>query len=202
MDGVPYEYKKGSLSAGKGRPGNDGYYISCHQREGLIVKQGEFKGIDIVLYPKDTNKVATSVNNIKALITKNKGVAIGDIYTGDSRFDSVPYKLNGQKVAPKIISWQQYGKALAGEVELMFSTTNGDDYYSYKTMNGDEFQMELISATPIVVKGNAMVNSQGYMAKFRIPSLVLRRFYYGHYTPLYTEEYKELKDVEFYIVLR
>ncbi|MCX6183247.1 MAG: hypothetical protein NT150_15145 [Bacteroidetes bacterium] len=200
LDGVPYDFKKASLSLGSGEASaGKSYKIYCYTKEGLIVKQGQFSGMTIQLYAKDTNNL--TAKNIQTLFTKYKGQTIGDIST-PFWLDSVPFKVNGQKMAPKLISWELYGKNLAADIEFSFHTQNGDDFYSYKTMNGDQFQIELVSATPIVVQGNGKSCSQGYMAKFKIPSVRVTRFWYGHYSPMYTEEYKEFKDVEFYILLK
>ncbi len=198
MDGTPYEYKKASLSIGSGAISEKCYALNCYTREGLIVKQGSFDGMSVALYSKNG---APTMSTVKSLLEKYKGQLIGDIYT-TTIYDSVPYKINDNWKAPKLITWEQYGKDLAADVEFDFNTSNGDDFYAYKTMNGDQFQIELISSSPIVVKGNGGSYAQGYMAKFKIPSIKLTRFWYGHYSPRYSEDYKEIKNLEFYIVFR
>jgi hypothetical protein len=114
----------------------------------------------------------------------------------------VPFKQNGVKTGPRLISWSEYGKTLSADIRFSFNTKSRDTYYSYKTRNGDQFQIELVEKSPIVVQGNGKVCSQGYMAKFRIPKLTLTRFWSGHYTPTYTADYIEAENIEFYVLLK
>lgn len=201
LGGVAHAYKKGKLRSGSGKPlREEAYMINCH-RKNLVKKQGEFSGFRVNLFNKNKGKEAVEIGAVLSLLNQYKGKNIMDINTGQF-LDSVPVQKDGVKADPKLTSWAEYGKALAGDVEFMFVSNSHDGTYSYKTMNGDEFQIELVEKSPIVVQGNGKKCSQGYMAKFRIPSVKLTRFWYGHYSPMYTSKSIKVADLEFYVLLK
>lgn len=202
IDGKAYEFKKGGLKVGNGSANSysseDYYRLAVYAKSGIVSEKNSFVGFRINLYKKDDAKIG--VTDVVSLLSKYNGQTLQDISTRGS-LDSVPFKKNGVLSPPKNISWSDYDKELSIDVEFSFRANSRDGSYAYKTMNGDAVKLELVEKTPIQAVGNGGSKSDAYMAKFRIEEVVLTRFWYGHYLPMYTNKRITVKNLEFYILI-
>lgn len=207
IDGELVEAKKWGLDIGYGSLGNgylgEQYAIQMYKKPtllGLVEKEGELAGIELRFYSNKYTKETMNATVMHTFLKNLQGNEITDISTS-SPFDKVMLKENGVEKPLQEITWEQYGKEFSGDFEIIFRTKSRDDLYSYKTMNGDKFQIKLLESRPIVIKRSDNVMSKGYVAKLLIPEIRVTRLFYGHYNPHYENEFKTLKNIELFIIL-
>lgn len=208
VDGEFVEAKKWGMSSGNGRVSTNEYMgnqyeIGAYRKSaflGLTEKEGEVAGVSINFYSnkyaKETMNAGVILNFLKTL----PGNEITDIST-NSPFDKVMLYENGTEKPLKEITWQQYGKDIAADFEIVFRTKSRDDIYSYMTMNGDKFQIKILESRPIIIKHSEKESSQGYVVKLLVPEVRVTRLFYGHYVPHYKNDFKTVKDLELFIIL-
>lgn len=208
VDGELVEAKKWGLSSGYGMVSDNEYMgnqygISAYRKSallGLIEKEGEVAGVSIDFYSNKYTKETMNAGVIYNFLKNLPGNELTDIST-NSPFDKVPLYENGTEKPLKEITWEQYGKDIAADFEIVFRTKSRDDIYSYKTMNGDKFQVKMVESRPIIIKRADNKTSQGYVVKLLIPEVRVTRLFYGHYVPHYKSDFKTVKDIELFIIL-
>lgn len=208
VDGELLEVKKWGLSSGYGSVSDNDYMASQYRIMayrsskflGLTEKEGDVVGVEMNFYSNKYTKETMNAGVIYNFLKSTQAEALTDIST-NSPFDKVLFYENDTKTPLKEITWEQYGKDISADFEIVFRTKSRDDIYSYKTMNGDKFQVKLVESRPIIIKRANNVNTQGYVVKLLIPEVRVTRLFYGHYLPHYKNEYKTVKDIELFIIL-